>query len=90
MGVCPVLLYASENEQVTVRKQEGNTLAYIMQPDVRAGYFYLHKGVCGDDGGKRRGHKNDDGGYRNRNDSGNDEKVWRGSYGNRNEGKKED
>ncbi len=90
MGVCPVLLYAPENEQVTVRKQEGNTLAYIMQPDVRAGYFYLHKGVCGDDGGKCRGHKNDDGGYRNRNDSGNDETVWRGSYGNRNEGKKED
>ncbi len=90
MGVCPVLLYASENEQVTVRKQEGNTLAYIMQPDVRAGYFYLHKGVCGDDGGKCRGHKNDDGGYRNRNDSGNDETVRRGSYGNRNEGKKED
>ncbi len=90
MGVCPVLLYAPKNEQVTVRKQEGNTLAYIMQPDVRAGYFYLHKRVCGDDGGKRRGHKNNDGGYRNRNDSGNDETVWRGSYGNRNEGKKED
>ena len=57
MGVCTVLLYAPENEQVTVRKQEGNTLAYIMQPDVRAGYFYLHKGVCGDDGGKCRGIK---------------------------------
>ena len=85
MAVCPVLLYASENEQVTVRKQAGNTLAYIMQPDVRAGYFYLHKGVCGDDGGKLRGHKNDDGRHRNRNDSGNDETVRRGSYGNRKE-----
>ena len=85
MAVCPVLLYASENEQVTVRKQAGNTLAYIMQPDVRSGYFYLHKGVCGDDGGKLRGHKNDDGRHRNRNDSGNDETVRRGSYGNRKE-----
>ena len=85
MGVCPVLLYASENEQVTVRKQEGNTLAYIMQPDVRAGYFYLYKRVCGDDGGERRGHKNDDGRHRNRNDSGNDETVRRGSYRNRKE-----
>lgn len=85
MGVCPVLLYASENEQVTVRKQAGNILAYIMQPDVRSGYFYLHKGVCGDDGGKLRGHKNDDGRHRNRNDSGNDETVRRGSYGNRKE-----
>ena len=85
MGVCPVLLYAPKNEQVTVRKQEGNTLAYIMQPDVRAGYFYLHKRVCGDDGGKRRGHKNDDGRHRNRNDSGNDETVRRGSYRNRKE-----
>ena len=40
--------------------------------------------------GEMPGHKNDDGGYRNRNDSGNDETVRRGSYGNRNEGKKED
>ena len=93
MGVCPVLLYAPENEQVTGReygKQAGDILAYFMQPYVRAGYFYFHKRICGNDRGKCRGHKNDDGGYRNRNDSGNDETVRRGSYGNRNEGKKED
>ena len=55
MGVCPVLLYAPENEQVTGReygKQAGDILAYFMQPYVRAGYFYFHKRICGNDGGK--------------------------------------
>lgn len=50
MGVCPVLLYASENEQATGReygKQAGDILAYFMQPYVRAGYFYFHKRICG-------------------------------------------
>ena len=80
MGVCTVLLYVPENEQATGRgygKQAGNILEYFMQPYVRAGYFYFHKRICGNDGG-----------YRNRNDSGNGETVRRGSYGNRNEGKK--
>ena len=55
MGVCTVLLYAPENEQATGReykKQAGNILEYFMQPYVRAGYFYFHKRICGNDGGK--------------------------------------
>ena len=60
MGVCPVLLYAPENEQATGRgygKQAGNILEYFMQPYVRAGYFYFHKRICGNDGGNAKGIK---------------------------------
>ena len=75
MDFCPIFFYASENEQVTNEKQAEDILAYLMQPYVHAWYFYLHKGICANDGGKYRGHKNDNGGYGNRNDSSNDETV---------------